>query len=86
MKPDPRPANFVLNRNDAKNKGTREPLVKMASFFVDGRFTDAWVVDRTLFEHLSGVRRTKCLIYMCVIGVVQLKAQHGAIYWYACDF
>lgn len=29
----------------------------MASFFIDGRFSDAWVVDRTLFEHLSGVRR-----------------------------
>ncbi|CAM9498650.1 unnamed protein product [Ectocarpus sp. 12 AP-2014] len=26
----------------------------MSSFFMDGRFTDAWVVDRTLFEHLSG--------------------------------
>ncbi|CAN0132130.1 unnamed protein product [Hapterophycus canaliculatus] len=26
----------------------------MSSLIVDGRFTDQWVVDRTLFEHLSG--------------------------------
>ncbi|CAM9476639.1 unnamed protein product, partial [Pylaiella littoralis] len=26
----------------------------MSSFFVDGQFTDAWIVDRALFEHLSG--------------------------------
>lgn len=55
VKPDFRAVNFVLNSTrESSRRGTHGAT--MTSFYVDGRFTDAWVVDRTLFEHLSGVR------------------------------
>lgn len=43
----------------------------MSSFFVDGQFTDAWIVDRTLFEHLSGVGAGTHMLSITAHGVLR---------------
>lgn len=50
----------------------------MSTFVTDGRWTDPWVVDKTLFEHLSGVR--SAVIFTAFVYSVFFDSMMGKVH------